>query len=370
MSTPNIQMVDLISQYKNIKTEIDEAIHRVLDSGHYILGKEVGEFEAASAAYLGTKHAIGCASGTDALQVAMMALGIKPGDEIITTPFTFVATTETIVLLGAKPVYVDIDPKTFNIDPALVEAAITPRTKAIMPVHLYGHAVDMEPLMSVARKHALPVIEDTAQAMGSEYKGKKVGGIGTFGCISFYPSKNLGAFGDAGMVVTNDDVLADKVRTIIMHGSKKRYHHESIGVNSRLDTLQAAILNVKLKHLEQWHEARRTAARFYNELFKGSDVSTPFEAPYTRHIYHQYTIRLKNREKVDASLNAKKIPHAVFYPIPLHLQEAYSIAGKGKGSFPLTEQAAGEVISLPMHTELTQEQQRAVAAAVLEAVKQ
>ena len=368
MSTPNIQMVDLTTQYKKIKPEIDEAIHRVLDSGYYILGKEVGEFEAAAAKYLGTKHAIGCASGTDALQVAMMALNIGPGDEVVTTPFTFVATTETIVLLGAKPVYVDINPQTFNIDAAALEAAITPRTKAIMPVHLYGHACDMDPLMAVARKHGIPVIEDTAQAMGSEYKGKKVGGIGELGCISFYPSKNLGAFGDAGMVVTNDDTLADKVRTIIMHGSRKRYHHESIGVNSRLDTLQAAILNVKLKYLEQWHEARRAAARFYNELFKGVNLATPFEAPYTRHIYHQYTVRLGNRDKVDTLLNEKKIPHAVFYPIPLHLQEAYSSVGKPKGSFPVTERAAAEVLSLPMHTELTQEQQRTIASALIEAL--
>ena len=368
MSTPNIQMVDLVTQYKKIKPEIDEAIHRVLDSANYILGKEVGEFEAAAAKYLGTKHAIGCASGTDALQVAMMALNIGPGDEVVTTPFTFVATTETIVLLGAKPIYVDIDPLTFNIDPAALDAAISPRTKAIMPVHLYGHSVDMDPLMAVARKHGIPVIEDTAQAMGSEYKGKKVGGIGEMGCISFYPSKNLGACGDAGMVVTNDDSLADKVRTIIMHGSRKRYHHESIGVNSRLDTLQAAILNVKLKYLEQWHEARRTAARFYNELFKGANLSTPFEAPYTRHIYHQYTVRLGNRDKVDASLNEKKIPHAIFYPIPLHLQKAFLSVGNPKGSFPVTERAAAEVLSLPMHTELTQEQQRVVAAAVLEAL--
>ena len=368
MNTPSIQMVDLTTQYKKIKSEIDEAIHRVLDSGHYILGEEVGEFEAAAAKYLGTKHAIGCASGTDALQVSMMALGIGPGDEVVTTPFTFVATTETIVLLGAKPIYVDIDPASFNIDPFAIEAAITPRTKAIIPVHLYGHAVDMDPVMTIARKHGIPVIEDTAQAMGSEYKGKKVGGIGEFGCISFYPSKNLGAFGDAGMVVTNDDRLAEKVRMIIMHGSRKRYYHESIGVNSRLDTIQAAILNVKLKYLEQWHEARRTAAAFYNELFKGADFITPSEASYTRHIYHQYTIRLKNRDRVDQALNERKIPHAVFYPIPLHLQEAYAAAGKPKGTFPVTERIAGEVISLPMHTELTQEQQRMVASAVIESL--
>jgi dTDP-4-amino-4,6-dideoxygalactose transaminase len=298
----------------------------------------------------------------------MMALNIGPGDEVVTTPFTFVATTETIVLLGAKPIYVDIDAASFNINPASIEAAITPRTKAIIPVHLYGHAVDMDPVMAIARKHGIPVIEDTAQAMGAEYKGKKVGGIGEFGCISFYPSKNLGAFGDAGMIVTNDDRLAEKVRMIIMHGSRKRYYHESIGVNSRLDTIQAAILNVKLKYLEQWHEARRTAAAIYNELFKGADLIAPSEASYTRHIYHQYTIRLKNRDRVDQTLNDKKIPHAVFYPIPLHLQEAYVAAGKPKGTFPVTERIAGEVISLPMHTELTKEQQRTIASAVIEAL--
>ena len=366
MSSMNIQMVDLTTQYRKIKPEVDEAIHRVLDSGHYILGKEVGEFEAAAAKYLGIKHAIGCASGTDALQVAMMALNIGPGDEVITTSFTFVATTETIVLLGATPVYVDIDPLTFNIDPAGIEAAITPRTKAILPVHLYGHSVDMDPLMEVARKHGLPVIEDAAQAMGTEYKGRKVGGIGTLGCISFFPSKNLGAFGDAGMVVTQDDQLAEKVRMIIVHGSRKRYYHETIGVNSRLDTLQAAILNVKLRHLEQWHEARRTAARFYNELFKGHQVTTPYEAPYTRHIFHQYTLRMNQRDKVDEWLAQKKIPHAIYYPIPLHLQQAYEKVGKPKGSFPKTERAAAEVLSLPIHTELTEEQQRYIAQAVLE----
>ena len=368
MSTLNIQMVDLTTQYKKIKPEIDEAIHRVLDSGHYILGKEVGEFEAAAAKYLGTKHAIGCASGTDALQVAMMALGIGPGDEVVTTPFTFVATTETIVLLGAKPIYVDIDPLTFNIDPAALEAAISPRTKAIMPVHLYGHSVDMDPLTVIARKHGIPVIEDAAQAMGTEYKGKKVGGIGELGCISFFPSKNLGAFGDAGMVVTNDDQLAEKVRIIIMHGSRKRYYHESIGVNSRLDTLQAAILNVKLKYLEQWHEARRNAAHFYNGLFKGSAVKTPFEAPYTRHIFHQYTVRLAQRDKVAEALSQRKIPRAIYYPIPLHLQQAYESVGKPKGSFPVTERAAAEVLSLPIHTELTKEQQRTIASAVVGAL--
>jgi len=255
-----IQMVDVVGQYKKIKTEIDEAIHRVLDSGQFIMGPAVKEFEASVARYLSVKHAIGCASGTDALQVAMMALGVGEGDEVITTPFTFVATTETIVLLGAKPVYVDIDAKTFNIDPALVEKAISSKTKAIIPVHLYGHAVDMDPLMKIAAKQGIPVIEDAAQAMGAEYKGKKAGGIGAIGAMSFFPSKNLGAFGDAGMTVTNDDHLAEAMRMIIVHGSKEKYKHEILGVNSRLDSLQAAILNVKLKYLDQWRDARREAA--------------------------------------------------------------------------------------------------------------
>ena len=368
MNPLNIQMVDLTSQYKKIKPEIDEALHRVLDSGMYILGKEVGEFEAAAAKYLGTRHAIGCASGTDALQVAMMALEIGPGDEVITTPFTFVATTETIVLLGAKPIYVDIDPQTYNIDPAAIATAVTPKTKAILPVHLYGHPADMDPIMEVAKKHGIPVIEDAAQAMGAEYKGRKVGGIGAMGCISFFPSKNLGAFGDAGMVVTNDDKLAGKLRMIINHGSRKRYYHEIIGVNSRMDTLQAAILNVKLKYLEQWHEARRSAAHFYNKLFKGKPVTTPYEAPYARHIFHQYTLRLPNRDKVAEVLAQKKIPHGIYYPVPLHLQQAYAAVGKPLGAFPVTDRATAEVLSLPMHTELTEEQQRFIAHAVLEAV--
>ena len=359
-----IHMVDVVGQYQKIKSEIDEAIHRVLDSGQFILGPAVKEFESSAARYLGVRHAIGCASGTDALQVALMALGINPGDEVITTPFTFVATTETIALLGARPIYVDIDAKTFNIDPALVEKAITRKTKAIIPVHLYGQPVDMDPFMNIADKHGIPVIEDAAQAMGSEYKGKKVGGIGAIGAISFFPSKNLGAFGDAGMVVTNDDGLAEKLRMIIVHGSRVRYIHEVLGVNSRLDSLQAAILNVKIKYLDQWHDARREAARRYNELLRGLDVIVPHEASYGKHIYHQYTVRLKKRDDVVRSLTGQKIPHAIYYPIPLHRQQAFQAAGKPDGTFPVTEEAAREVLSLPMHTELTQDQQTFIVAAL------
>ncbi len=362
----NIQMVDVVGQYKKIKAEIDEAIHRVLDSGQFILGPVVGEFEASVASYLGVKHAIGCASGTDALQIAMMALDIGPGDEVITTPFTFVATTETIVLLGAKPVYVDIDAGTFNIDPSQVEKAITAKTKAIIPVHLYGHSVDMDPLMKIAAQHGIPIIEDAAQAMGAEYKGKKVAGLGSIGAISFFPSKNLGAFGDAGMTVTNDDRLAERMRMIIVHGSKERYLHEILGVNSRLDSLQAAILNVKLKYLDEWRDARRDAARRYNDLMKDLDVVVPHEESYAKHIYHQYTVRLKKRDSVVKKLAAQKIPHAVYYPIPLHRQQAFLSAGRYEGALPVTEQAAREVLSLPMHTELTQEQQSLIVAVIRE----
>lgn len=351
-----LHMVDVVGQYKKIKTEIDAAVHTVLDSGQFILGKQVGEFECQIAGYLGVKDAIGCASGTDALQVAMMALGIGPGDEVITTPFTFVATTETIVLLGAKPVYVDIDPKTFNINPSLIEAAITPRTKAIIPVHLYGQAAEMDPIMDVARKHSLRVIEDAAQALGASYKGKKVCTFGDVGCISYFPSKNLGAFGDAGMVVTNDQELAERMRMIIVHGSKTRYYHDILGVNSRLDTLQAAILSVKLKYLDEWNTTRRRAAARYNELLHDTPVTVPYVSPDAEHIFHQYTLRAPRRNELAEHLKDKGIPHAIYYPVPLHLQKAFAVAGKGKGDFPIAEQAADDVVSLPMHTELTEEQ--------------
>ncbi|MEX2115987.1 MAG: DegT/DnrJ/EryC1/StrS family aminotransferase [Bacteroidota bacterium] len=359
-----IQMVDVVGQYRKIKNEIDAAIQGVVESGQYILGPAVREFEQAAAAYLGVRNAIGCASGTDALQVAMMAIDIKPGDEVITTPFTFVATTETIALLGAKPVYVDIDPLTFNINPALIKRAITKKTKAIIPVHLYGLPADMDPIMEVARSHSIRVIEDAAQAMGADYKGRKVGGIGLMGAISFFPSKNLGAFGDAGMIVTNDDAIAEKLRMIIVHGSKVRYKHEILGVNSRLDSIQAAVLSVKLRYLDQWRDTRRTAARRYDALFRETDIATPTEASYGTHIYHQYTIRLKNRDTVAAKLTEQKIPHGIYYPISLHLQQAFRQAGVGEGAFPVTEHACREVLSLPMHTELTEEQQSHIVSVV------
>jgi dTDP-4-amino-4,6-dideoxygalactose transaminase len=359
-----LQMVDVLGQYAKIRDDIDAALQRVLASGQFILGKEVGEFECQIAGYLGLKYAVGCASGTDALQIAMMALGIGPGDEVITTPFTFVATAETIGILGAKPVYVDIDPKTYNLDPSLIERAITPRTKAIIPVHLYGQAAEMERIMEIARHHNLKVIEDSAQGLGAAWQGRKVCTFGEVGCISFFPSKNLGAFGDAGMVVTDDVALGERMRMIAAHGSRVRYYHEVLGLNSRLDTMQAAILGVKARHLESWNTARIAAAKRYNELLAGTPVSPPFVDPRGIHIFHQYTIRAPRRDALAAFLKEKGIPHAIYYPVPLHLQKAFAMAGNRKGDFPVAEQAAEEVLSLPMHTELTEEHLRIITGTI------
>ena len=350
----NIQMVDLKTQYMKIKTEIDSAIQEVLDSTQFIMGKAVKDFEGRVAVYLGCKYAVGCASGTDALQIGMMALGIKPGDEIITSPFTFVATAETIALLGAKPVYVDINEKTFNIDPHKIESKITPRTKAIIPVHLYGQPAEMDKIMEIAKKYGLKVMEDSAQSFGAVYKGQKVSTIGDIGAISFFPSKNLGAYGDAGMVVTNDEVLAEKMRMISVHGSRKKYYHELIGINSRLDSLQAAILNVKLKYVEDYHNARISAANKYNERFKGI-IDKPFVLKDTKHVYHQYSIRVQNRDSLQLFLRDNSIPSMIYYPVPLHLQSAYRNSYK-QGDFPISEDVSKDIISLPMHTELTDEQ--------------
>jgi dTDP-4-amino-4,6-dideoxygalactose transaminase len=361
-----LHMVDVVGQYKRIQSEVDAAIRKVMESGQFILGKEVGELECQLAGYLGVPYAVGCASGTDALQIAMMALGIGPGDEVITTPFTFVATTETIVLLGAKPVYVDIDPLTFNIDPAQIPRAITARTKAIMPVHLYGQSADMDPIMEIARKFNLRVIEDAAQAIGAEYNGRKVCSFGEVACISFFPSKNLGAFGDAGLLTCHDKSVYERLRMIAAHGSKVRYHHEILGVNSRLDTLHAAILSVKLKHLDRWNTARQRFAQRYDELLAGTPVVTPRAAAYANHVFHQYTIRVPRRDALAEHLKTRGIPHAIYYPIPLHLQRAFAVAGGRVGDFPVTEKACAEVLSLPMHTELDEEQQRHIAAAIKE----
>jgi len=354
----NIQMVDVKRQYLKYKKEIDDAVLKVLESGQFINGPDVHKLAEEMQQYLGVKHAIPCASGTDALQLALMALNIGPGDEVITTPFTFVATAETIAILGAKPVYVDIDEKTYNIDPGLIKKAITKKTKAIIPVHLYGQSADMDAILQIANQHKIPVIEDAAQAVGERYKGKPVCSLGLIGCISFFPSKNLGAYGDAGMVVTSDDKLAEKIRMIANHGSKIRYYHELLGVNSRLDTLQAAILRIKLRHLDEWNKKRREIAQYYSGKLKSNAITPPYTAHYAEHIFHQYTILLnEDRDEFQKYLNEKHIPNAIHYPIPLHLQDAFRNHSHYKeGDFPKAEKAASRVISLPMHPDLTREE--------------
>ncbi len=352
-----LQMVDLVTQYGRFKDEILAEIGRVLDTATFINGPQVAELARWTEGYLGCKRAIPCGSGTDALQLALMALGVGPGDEVITTPFTFVATAETIAILGATPVYVDIDPVTFNLDPALIPAAITSRTRAIIPVHLYGQPADLDPIFAIADAHGIPVIEDNAQALGADYKGKKIGALGRVGCISFFPSKNLGAYGDGGMVVTDDEALAEQIAVIANHGSKVRYHHDLVGVNSRLDTMQAAVLKVKAPHLDGFNARRREAARAYTErLADVPGITTPAEAPYATHVFHQYTLRSTQRDRLARHLTTAGIPHMIYYPVPLHLQPAFRRDGIGPGSFPETERAAAEVISLPMHPELTTEQ--------------
>jgi UDP-2-acetamido-2-deoxy-ribo-hexuluronate aminotransferase len=364
MSGMNIQMVDTKNQYLKIKAEVDSAIQSVIDSTQFIQGPAVKQFESNVEKYLGSKHAIGCASGTDALQIAMMAMGIKPGDEIITTPFTFVATTETIALLGARPVYVDIDEKTFNIDVSKIEERITPKTKAIMPVHLYGQPAEMNKIMEIAKARNIYVIEDAAQALGAEYNGKKICTIGDINCISYYPSKNLGAFGDAGMITTDNDEQAEMLRMIIAHGSKRKYYHEILGVNSRLDSIQAAILDVKLKHLDEYCAARQEAAEKYNARFTGK-IETPYVMPNVKHIFHQYSIRVKRRDEMQQFLKEHGIPSMIYYPVPLHLQEAYKYDYK-RGDYPVSEEIAGDILSLPIHTELTDDQINYIADKILE----
>lgn len=362
-----IQMVDLKSQYLKIKEEVDSAIFDVINSTQFIQGKIVREFENNVSEYLGCKHAIGCASGTDALQIAMMALDIKPEDEIITTPFTFVATTETIALLGAIPVYADIDEKTYNINPDTIEDKITEKTKAIIPVHLYGQPCEMNKIMEIAGKYNLKIIEDAAQAFGAQYQGIKIPSMGDIGAISFFPSKNLGAFGDAGMVITNDDELAEKMKMITIHGSKKKYFHEVLGINSRLDSIQAAILNVKLKYIEEYHLSRINSANKYNKLLKGY-VKPPFVVGNVKHIYHQYSIRVPGRDELKNYLSNKGIPSMVYYPVPLHLQHAYRYNYK-EGDYPISEKVSKEIISLPIHTELKDNEIEYITSNVIDFIK-
>ena len=352
MSVVNVPIYDPRPEIEELWDEIQAAIRRVLKSGRYILGPEVQAFEREVAEYLGIKHAIGVNSGTDALVIGLRALGVGPGDEVITTPFTFFATAEAISLVGATPVFVDIDPKTFNINPELIPEAITPRTKAILPVHLYGQAADMDPILEIAREHGLKVLEDTAQAFGGEYKGKKLGTLGDVGAFSFFPTKNLGGVGDGGLVATNDDRVAELARMLRVHGAKRKYHNEMIGYNSRLDELQAAVLRVKLPHIDEWNQARRKVAQAYNEFLKNKPgVVVPYEAPYAKHVFHQYTVRITNgrRDAVAAELAERGVGTMVYYPTPVHRLPVYD---EPAGCCPLAEAAADEVLSLPIGPKL------------------
>lgn len=359
-----IQMVDTRSQYLEIKTEIDRAIQGVLDSAAYINGKEVQDFAASLAAYLGVKYVIPCANGTDALQIALMALGLEPGDEVITPSFTYIATTEVVALLRLTPVFVEVNPKTFCMDPDALRKAITPRTKAIVPVHLYGQAAPMEEIMQIAKEHNLYVVEDNAQAIGCDYTfsdgtKKKTGTIGTIGTTSFYPSKNLGAYGDGGAIFTDDDALAHKLKMIANHGQQKRYYHETVGCNSRLDSIQAAILNIKLAKLDTYSAARKKVAAAYNQAFAGSQkITTPFVAAYSDHVYHQYTVLLNgvDREGLTAYLSENGIPSMIYYPVPGHRQQMFASFGLPAYNLPVTDWLTERVISLPVHTEMDEEQ--------------
>jgi UDP-2-acetamido-2-deoxy-ribo-hexuluronate aminotransferase len=369
-----IQMVDLRTQYQAIKPEIDQAIQEVIDSCAFINGPAVRNFQEHLEQYLGIKHVIPCANGTDALQVSMMALGLRPGDEVITTSFTFIATAEVIALLKLTPVLVDVDPDTFNIDIAAIERAITPKTRAIVPVHLFGQCAPMEEILDIARRHHLYVIEDACQAIGAEYHfpggtSKKAGTLGDVGCTSFFPSKNLGCYGDGGAIFTHDDELAKQLRVLVNHGMTVRYYHDHIGVNSRLDSIQAAILDVKLKHLDHYAAKRQEAADFYDRAF-GNHPKLKIPARFNRssHVFHQYTIvtRDVDRKGLIESLASKGIPAMIYYPVPLHLQKAYHDPRYKPGDFPVTENLAEHVFSLPMHTELDREQLETITGSVLE----
>jgi UDP-2-acetamido-2-deoxy-ribo-hexuluronate aminotransferase len=361
-----LEFIDLKTQYAELKSRIDARIQAVLDHGQYIMGPEVGELEAQLAEFTGSAHCIGCSSGTDALLLALMALGVGYGDEVVTTPFTFVATVETIALLGARPVFVDIDPRTYNLDPTRLEEAITARTRAILPVSLYGQCAEMDAINAVAEAHGLPVIEDAAQSFGATYKGRRSGNLSTIGCTSFFPSKPLGCYGDGGACFTNDPALAARMHQIRVHGQERRYHHALVGINGRLDTLQAAILLVKLENFAVEIEARARVAAEYERLL-GGRVATPHVERYNTSVYAQYTVQVADRRSMQDALRAEGIPTAVHYPVPLHLQPAFAVRECGRGAFPLAEAAAERVLSLPMHPYLAQVDQARIADAVAHA---
>jgi dTDP-4-amino-4,6-dideoxygalactose transaminase len=362
--------LDLKAEFHDIRADVMQAVERVLESQHFILGPEVQALEHEIAQLAECAHAIGCASGSDALILALLALEIGPGDEVITTPFTFFATAGSIARVGAKPVFVDIDPDTFNIAAASIEKAITPRTRAIMPVHLFGLAADMAPIMEIAAAHKLPVIEDAAQAIGAQYECHAAGSLGSIGCFSFFPSKNLGGAGDGGMVTTNDARLADRLRILRVHGARRKYEYELLGMNSRLDALQAAILRVKLRHLNTWAVARQRNAQRYGDLFRELHlqhaVTIPNIPPRRTHVFNQFTIRTKDRDNLAAYLTERGIPTEIYYPKPLHLQRAFAFLGYRAGQFPFSEEASREVLSLPISPKLTEEQQHTVVDGIAE----
>ncbi len=369
-------MVDLKNQYLKIKDQIDLSIAEVIDSTAFINGPAVKSFQEHLEQYLGVKHVIPCANGTDALQVSMMALNLKPGDEVITTSFTFIATAEVIALLGLSPVVVDVDPDTFNIDPKAIKRAITPKTKAIVPVHLFGQCADMEAILEIAKEHNLYVIEDACQSIGADYifkdgTRKKSGTIGDVGCTSFFPSKNLGCYGDGGAIFTNDDELAKQLRVMVNHGMTVRYYHDFVGVNSRLDSIQAAVLDVKLKYLDEYNNARMQAAEYYNKAFANHPkIKTPFKAPHSTHVFHQYTLVTSDidRNALTEFMSLNQVPAMIYYPVPLHMQKAYLDPRYKEGDFPVTEHLCKTVVSLPMHTELDEDQLAYITGKFLEFV--
>ena len=369
MPDPPIPVLDLTRYDAELKRDIARAVEEVFATGRFVLGPANAAFEKALAEKLEVRHLLGVSSGTDALLVSLMAFGVGPGDEVITSPFSFFASASAVTRLGAKPVFVDIDPATYNLDPARLEAALTPRTKAIQPVHLYGQSADLEPILAIAGRRGVPVLEDACQAIGASYGGKPVGTLGTLGAFSFYPTKNLGAAGDAGAVATNDDALAALVRSLRLHGSSATYHHDRVGGNFRLDAVQAAVLGAKLPHLDGWNARRRTIARRYGEFFREAAregrIVPPAEAPGRRHVFHQYVVRVADRDGVKKRLAERGVGSAVFYPIPLHLQDCFLDLGGRAGDLPEAERAAGEVLALPMFPQLTEAEVERVAGAVL-----
>lgn len=364
-----IPLLDLKAQYLTIKDEIDQAIFNVLDSARYILGPEVKAFEKEIAQYCGTKEAVAVANGTDALMLTLRAFGIGPGDEVITTPFTFFASAETVSQVGATPVFVDVDPVTLNMDINQLEAKITPRTKAIIPVHIFGQMVDVEKVMEIAQRHDLKVIEDSAQAMGAEYRGRRAGSVGHAGTFSFFPTKNLGGYGDGGMIVTNDEGIAAELRRLRFHGCQTKYYHDEIGYNSRLDEMQAAILRVKLRYLDQWNAGRRAKAEVYDGLLSHLPVTVPGRDKSAVPIYHLYVLRTDKRQAIMDKLKEAGIASAIYYPVPLHLQKAYEGLGYKEGNFPVAEKACSQAVAIPCYPELTTEEQKQIVQVIAEALR-